>query len=311
MKNKPPKQTGKTAFLAYYQQFFKDEKDFSDWQKSLETPTLPILRFNPNDEQQLKELWQQAGLTWQTLSWYKYALIWPKEAPIKTVLPGFKEKLFYPMNAASLLPALALEAGPGDLVLDACAAPGGKAMVIDDFLDRKGHLIANDLSSGRRGTMRQIFSNYHKEHIEVWGQKAETLFYKYPNYFDKILVDAPCSSEKHILNEEKELKKWSENRVKTLAKRQKNLLKAVWRTLKPGGTLVYSTCAVTPEENEEVVSDFLQHNRDVQLQPITLDIGHAGLKSYVHGFDEKLVKRIQPQLDNLDPMFVAKFKKIK
>ncbi|MFZ5438193.1 MAG: RsmB/NOP family class I SAM-dependent RNA methyltransferase [Patescibacteria group bacterium] len=311
MKNKPPKLTGKTAFLTYYQQFFNDEKEFSDWQKALETPTLPILRFNPNDEQLLKELWQQAGLTWKTLSWYNYALIWPKEAPVKTILPGFKGKLFYPMNAASLLPVLALGAGPGDLVLDACAAPGGKAMVIDDFLDRKGHLIANDLSSGRRGTMRQIFADYHKEHIEVWGQKAETLFYKYPNYFDKVLIDAPCSSEKHILNEEKELKKWSENRVKTLAKRQKNLLKAVWQTLKPEGVMVYSTCAVTPEENEEVVSDFLQNNRDAQLQPITLDIGQAGLKNYVHGFDEKLVKRIQPQLDNLDPMFVAKFKKIK
>jgi len=308
MKDKKP--TGRPAFLSYYRQFFTDDNEFLAWEKALNSQTLPILRFNQHDEQTLKKLWQAAGLTWQTLSWFPYALIWPKEVAVGTVLPGFKEKLFYPMNAASLLPPIALAAGPGDLVLDACAAPGGKAMVIDDFLDRQGHLIANDLSSGRRGRMRQIFNEYHKEHIEVWGQKAETLFYKYPNYFDKVLVDAPCSSEKHILNEEKELKKWSETRVKTLAKRQKNLLNAVWKALKPGGTLVYSTCAVTPEENEEVVSDFLQKNHDAQLQPIDLKIGQTGLKKYAHGFAENLVKRIQPHLDNLDPMFVAKFKKI-
>ncbi len=307
MKNKKP--TGRTAFLDYYQQFFDQETEFLSWKQALETNSLPVLRFNPHDQEKLQQLWQNNGLTWKTLSWYPYALLWPKETPARTVLPGFKEKLFYPMNAASLLPALALEAGPGDLVLDACAAPGGKAMLIDDFLDRQGHLIANDLSSGRRGTMRQIFNDYHKEHIEVWGQKAETLFYKYPNYFDKILVDAPCSSEKHILNEEKELKKWSETRVKTLAKRQKNLLSSVWKTLKPGGTLVYSTCAVTPEENEDVVNDFLAKNLDAKIQPLNLKVGQAGLKNYVHGFDEKLVKRVQPHLDNLDPMFVAKFKK--
>jgi 16S rRNA C967 or C1407 C5-methylase (RsmB/RsmF family) len=303
------KQTGRAAFLAYYQQFFDQEADFLAWKNALENTTMPVLRFNPHEQKQLQQLWQENNLTWETLDWFPYALVWPKEAPAKTILPGFKEKLFYPMNAASLLPVLALGAGPGDLVLDACAAPGGKAMVIDDFLDRKGHLIANDLSSGRRGTMRQIFSDYHKEHIEVWGQKAETLFYKYSNYFDKILVDAPCSSEKHILNEEKELKKWSETRVKTLAKRQKNLLSSVWKALKPGGTLVYSTCAVTPEENEEVVNDFLAKNSDAKIQPIELKIGQPGIKKYIQGFDEKLVKRVQPQLDYLDPMFVAKFKK--
>lgn len=295
MKNKPKKPTGKEAFLDYYRQLFETEIEFLTWKKALETPTLPILRFNKKDEEKLRNLWKKARLTWKVLPWYQYALVWPKEAPPKTILPGFKEKLFYPMNASSLLPVLALEAGAGDLVLDACAAPGGKAMLIDDFLDRKGHLVANDLSSGRRGKMRKIFEDYEKNHIEVWGQKAETLFYKYPDYFDKILVDAPCSSEKHILNDEKELKKWSETRVKTLAKRQKNLLKSVWKALKPGGTLVYSTCAVTPEENEDVVADFLEKNSDATLEPI--------------GKSENKVKRIQPHLDKLDPMFIAKFRK--
>jgi 16S rRNA C967 or C1407 C5-methylase (RsmB/RsmF family) len=308
MKNKPKKPTGKEAFLDYYRKLFDSKNEFLAWKKALETPTLPILRFNKKHKETLKNLWKEAGLTWKTLPWHEYALLWPKEAPPKTILPGFKEKYFYPMNAASLLPVLSLEAGPGDLVLDACAAPGGKAMMIDDFLDRKGHLIANDLSSGRRGTMRKIFQDFEKEHVEIWGQKAETLFYKYPNYFDKILLDAPCSSEKHILNEEKEIKKWSENRVKTLSKRQKNLLKSVWKTLKPGGTLVYSTCAVTPEENEEVVADFLKNNPDATLEPLNKkNPGGKGRKT--KGLNEKNIKRVQPHLDNLDPMFVAKFKK--
>jgi len=276
----------------------------------METKTMPILRFNPKHEEELKKLWAEADLPWKTLDWHKHALLWPENIPLKTILPGFKEKYFYPMNASSLLPVLSLNAGAGDLVLDACAAPGGKAMFIDDLLDRKGHLIANDLSSFRRGTMRKIFQDYDKEHIEVWGQKAETLFYKYPDYFDKILVDTPCSSEKHILNDKKELKKWSENRVKTLAKRQKNLLNSVWRALKPGGELVYSTCAVTPEENEQVVDSFLKNNPNAILLPQNENIpGGNGLKQTETSFEKSKVKRVQPHKDNLDPMFVAKFSK--
>ena len=313
MSKKIKKPTGEAAFLAYYRTLFKNEEEFISWEKALRSQKQPILRFHPKYKEELKALWKEANLPWKTLNWYPHALIWPEGTPPKTTFPGFEERYFYAMNASSLLPILALEAGAGDLVLDACAAPGGKALFIDDLLDKKGHLIANDLSSFRRGRMRQIFQAYDKPHIEIWGQKAETIFYSYPEYFDKILIDSPCSSEKHIIQEPKELQKWSYGRIKTLSKRQKNLLKAVWMALKPGGTLVYSTCAVTPEENEKVVDDFLRNNSDAKLQPWTINTpGGPGVSLQEKlSFPMKNVRRIQPHQDNLDPMFVAKFVKNK
>ena len=312
------KPTGEAAFLAYYQTIFSNPEEFSAWENALRNNTLPILRFHPQYEETLKELWKQAELPWKTLSWYPYAILWPEGVPPKTSLPGFEERYFYAMNASSLLPILALSPGPGDIVLDACAAPGGKALFIDDLLEKKGVLVANDLSNFRRGRMRQIFHAYGKDTVEIWGQKAETLFYRYPEYFDKVLIDAPCSSEKHIIREPEELEKWSYTRVKTLSLRQKNLLKAVWRTLKKGGTLVYSTCAVTPEENEEVVADFLRSNPEAELQPWEIVIegkkvevpGEAGMSSQPNlGFPLTSVRRIHPHKDQLGPMFVAKFVK--
>jgi len=305
------KPTGETAFLAYYRTLFANEAEFQSWEKALRSDKNPVLRFNPKYEEILKQLWSEAELPWKTLSWHPYALEWPKNVPPKTTLPGFKERYFYAMNASSLLPVLALDPGPGDLVLDACAAPGGKALFIDDLLDKKGLLIANDLSNFRRGRMRQIFKAYDKEHIEIWGQKAETIFYNQPEYFDKILIDAPCSSEKYIIREPKELKKWSYTRIQTLSARQKNLLKSLWLALKPGGTMVYSTCAVTPEENEGVVEEFIKEQQDAILQPWTLDTpGGAGLSFQENlSFSLEKVRRVQPHKDGFDPMFVAKFVK--
>ncbi len=305
---------GKEAFLEYYQSVvFPDQKEFNSFRGALEKTNLPVLRFSPQNAARLWKLWQEKDLSWQPLSWYPYALLWPKEVAYGQLLPGFKQKLFYPMNASSLLPVLALNIQPGDLVLDACAAPGGKTLFLKEFIDKNGQLIANDLSRARVQRMRQVFKEYGVFDISIWQQNAATIFRRFPNHFDKILLDSPCSSEKHIFNNPKQLKIWSKNRVKFLQKRQLALLGGLILALKPGGRLVYSTCAVTPEENEAVVAQFLTRKRgEIRLCPWKLATpGGPGLPGkYTSNFDLIQVGRILFNQEGLDPMFVAVFEKI-
>jgi 16S rRNA C967 or C1407 C5-methylase (RsmB/RsmF family) len=311
-----PTQKGDAAFLDYYEQIFPERYEFDRFIRSLAAPSTPALRFSPTNETQVKSLWQSKNLPWKTLSWYKYALLWPPHIPLKTPLPGFEEKLIYAMNASSLLPVLALDPQPGDVILDACAAPGGKSMFIADLLDRRGHMVANDNSPDRRNRMRQLFDTYgYTEGIEVWARKAETIFKDYPNHFDKILLDAPCSSEKHVFQNPRELKKWSPNRIKALQQRQYALISGLLLALKPGGRLVYSTCAITPAENEGVVGRILaSKSKLVELKKYNLPNTPGGFGmpgKYEATFHLSYVHRVLPHRDELDPMFVAIFEKLK
>jgi 16S rRNA C967 or C1407 C5-methylase (RsmB/RsmF family) len=302
--------TGKSAFEAYYHRLFPNQVEFDSFLQALTAHRLPILRFHPHNQTKLQALWQQQGIPFETLDWYPYAALWPKTIPYGQIIPGYTEHLFYPMNASSLLPVLSLDPQPGEYILDACAAPGGKALFISELLNTNT-LVANDLSRARRDRMKTIFRNYNRD-IAVWGMKAELICKKAPEAFDKILLDAPCSSEAHIYSNAEELAKWSENRVRGLKKRQVGLLGGVWHALKPGGRVVYSTCAITPEENEWVVGQFLKKKKGSAILE-TCDLRCPGITGfdgeYPTSFDLTHVRRVMPQHHNLDPMFVAVFRK--
>jgi len=307
------KKTGKLEFEEYYKALFATDSEYSDFISALRINRPPNLRFDPKNEEKLRELWEAAGLPFKTVSWYPYMLEWPTQVAIGTQLPGFAEHLFYPMSASSLLPVLALDPQKNEYVLDACAAPGGKALLIAEILGESHTLIANDLSRARRDRMKHVFSDYDAK-VGVWGMKAELICKKAPEAFDKILLDAPCSSEAHIYNTPAELEKWSINRVIGLKKRQVGLLSGLWHALKPGGTLVYSTCAVTPEEDEWVVGKFLKKRKgEATLVPFTTPQqvpGNPGIPGeYAVEYDTSLVRRVLPHTSGLDPMFVAVFKK--
>lgn len=315
MPNIPPSGLrGKQGFHDYYKQWFSDDAEFQSFLTSLEESTLPILRFSPANEKTLRALWDKAGIPWKTVDWYPYALLWPEGEQFGAVLPGYDEHLFYPMSASSLLPVLALELKGTERVLDACAAPGGKALCIADLLTAEGSLVANDMSPDRRERMKRVLSEYNHPEVDVWGMKAEVIFKKYPDSFDTILVDAPCSSEKHVYNHPHYIHQWSSGRVRQLKQRQIALLSGLFLALKLGGRMVYSTCAITPEENEDIVERLLKKKKDtIRLVPYALNTpGSDGLfppeKHY--SFDSHAVRRILPHRDHLDPMFVAIFERI-
>jgi 16S rRNA C967 or C1407 C5-methylase (RsmB/RsmF family) len=164
---------------------------------------------------------------------------------------------YYLLDAASILAVEALNINPGECVVDLCAAPGGKSLLCALKLDGRGQLIANDRSSNRRQRITRILNDYlppaHQAIVTVTGHDAMTWSQHQVNYFDKVLLDAPCSSERHVLNDAHELATWAQGRSKSLAIQQFAMLASALEIVRVGGRIVYSTCALSHFENDEVI----------------------------------------------------------
>lgn len=163
----------------------------------------------------------------------------------------------YWLDRISVFAAESLFMKENSLVLDACAAPGGKTLVLAARLPPGARLVANELSPDRRRRLTRVISEHLPPDIaalvRITGRDAATLCKDGRQEYDAILLDVPCSSERHVYGNSSALKEWSPARVKNLTYRQWALLSSSWRMLKTGGCLVYSTCSISPEENEEML----------------------------------------------------------
>jgi len=167
----------------------------------------------------------------------------------------------YYMDGASALPLEALELSSGDELLDLCAAPGGKSLYALFACGGDLSLTCNELSRNRRERLKRNLELYipkkFHENIKVTGYDGSTWCLHEQEAYEKILLDAPCSSERHVLTSKTHLDQWSLKRVKRLAARQWALLASAYIVLKPGGLLVYSTCALLDEENDLIVEKLI------------------------------------------------------
>ncbi|KHD87463.1 MAG: hypothetical protein OM95_14325 [Bdellovibrio sp. ArHS] len=184
----------------------------------------------------------------------------------------------YIMDPASVMVARALQVQPGDRVLDMCAAPGGKSLVLIESLQDEGEIFCNDLSPERRERLKKVIQQYVPRHVRdrVWvtGKDGVQFGLKEANSFDRILLDAPCSGERHILENKAAQQEWSPRRTEHLAARQYSLLAAALLAVKPGGRIVYSTCSISPSENDEVIRKLLKKKKDaVKLVEASLGVG--------------------------------------
>jgi 16S rRNA (cytosine1407-C5)-methyltransferase len=208
------------------------------------------------------------------LGWSGEPIPWSKGC--YTVLEGLQairdSELFatgqvYIQNAASWLPVLALDPQSGETVLDVCAAPGGKASHIAALANNQVELTVNDNSRPRLAKLKANLARLGVENVEYTLYDATQLARKLEGgQFDKILLDAPCSGEGMMrLDNDKDFANWSTAQIKRLSQLQKWLITQAWQLLKPGGTLVYSTCTMAPEENEVVIDYLLRHVDDARV----------------------------------------------
>ena len=174
--------------------------------------------------------------------------------------------LFYMQEPSAMSAAPLLEVQKGERVLDLCSAPGGKGTQLAAKMQGEGVLVLNEPMQSRAKILSQNVERMGVKNAVVTCELPENLSKKFPAYFDKILVDAPCSGEGMFRkNADEALGEWSEENVTLCARRQKHILNEAENMLKKGGKLVYSTCTFAPQEDEEQVQDFLQTHPNMRL----------------------------------------------
>ncbi len=173
----------------------------------------------------------------------------------------------YYMDTASVYPVKALKIKPGSLVLDMCAAPGGKTLLAALDNGPEGKLTANDRSPDRRGRLKKVIEEHLPEElrktVSITGYDASKWGLYEKNIYDRILLDAPCSSERHVYNSPPHLEKWSISRTKRLSERQFAMLAAALEAVKPGGRIVYSTCSVSDLENDRIIEKLFKKRNGI------------------------------------------------
>lgn len=232
----------------------------------------------------------------------------------------------YRLDAASVVAGLALrlaELRPGDEVLDACAAPGGKTLVLAGRLPEGAAIVANELSSERRRRLSDVLDAHlppgQRGRVKVAGFDAAAAGGRLSERgrFSAILLDAPCSSERHVLSSAKALEEWSPARIKSLAQRQWALLSSCFLMLKPGGSLVYATCALSPAENDGPLGRLLKKYggeaeldllADLELEGYAAALGRPALASGAER-SEHGVFFSPDRTGGAGPLYVARLRK--
>jgi NOL1/NOP2/sun family putative RNA methylase len=219
---------------------------------------------------------------------------------------------YYIQEAASMIPPLVLDPKPDEIILDACAAPGSKTTQIAEVMKNSGVIIANDYSLKRLKALRGNLQRLGVMNCVVTYMDIRD-FWKTGLKFDKILLDAPCSGTGSIVSSWRIMKECSISTIKRLSNYQKILLKSVVKCLKEDGILVYSTCSMEPEENEE--------NVDFAVKKLKLRVERVKVKGLKHRngllewngkkFDESVANsiRIFPQDNLTEGFFICKLRK--
>jgi 16S rRNA (cytosine967-C5)-methyltransferase len=223
---------------------------------------LNTLRGTP---EQLAEMWEKEEVHFfpRQFDWVKGDLVFElKSHPPLTTLPSFQQGWFYVQDPSTLLAPALLNPRPGEKVLDLCAAPGGKTTYMAQLMENSGTITAHDTHIARREMIRRNCERLGIKSVEI----VSTLPAEAKEDYNRILIDAPCSNT-GVMRRRVDLR-WrvQPEEIKRLRQTQKDLLKAAVLHLSPGGTLAYSTCSLEPEENGELIQEFLSENKNLTLQ---------------------------------------------
>ena len=189
--------------------------------------------------------------------------------------PFYHAGLYYLQEPSAMTPASRLIVEPGDKVLDLCAAPGGKATELGARLHGRGVLVANDISASRAKALLKNVEVFGIRNSFVVNDVPSKLAAQFPEFFDKILVDAPCSGEGMFRKDPAVAKVWDGEKPLSCAKQQKEIMSRAAEMLAPGGQLLYSTCTFSPEENEQVIQYLLDLREDMEILEMPFYAGFA------------------------------------
>lgn len=196
-------------------------------------------------------------------------------------------------SAMAVVPSLGIK--PGYKVLDLCAAPGGKSTQAAAYLQGQGFLVVNEIEPKRAKVLSENIERMGIRNAVVTNNSPQQLEKVFEGYFDRIIVDAPCSGEGMFKKEEAAIQDWSQEAVEGCAIRQKEIIESAGAMLKPGGLMVYSTCTFSTEENEGIIGGFLKKNPNFVIENIPKENGFVpGFTQYGEGFSMEGAARLFP-----------------
>lgn len=229
-------------------------EEYEEYLKSLERPRAVALRFNPLKGERPDLPFVGGKVPWEEMGCYYDP----------TARPGLhvyhEAGVYYLQEASAMAPVVLLDPQPGERVCDLCAAPGGKTTQIAGRMGGEGFLLCNEINPKRAKILSRNIERMGVANALVTNEHPETLAARFPGFFHRVLVDAPCSGEGMFRKEEAAVTDWSPETVEMCARRQREILRSAARLVAPGGRLVYSTCTFAPEEDEGAVASFLEEH---------------------------------------------------
>ena len=257
-----------------------EEREYAAFMSSYGQKRRYSLRINPLKTEHERALQLLPGDLLQQVPWEPDGFYYQEDLRPGR-LPWHEAGMYYIQEASAMAPAVLCGVKPGERVLDLCAAPGGKSTKLAACLGGEGILVANEIHPERAKILSSNLERMGVRNALVTNETPQRLASRFPLFFDRIVVDAPCSGEGMFRKEEEALKNWSPENVRMCAARQSEILEEAAAMLRPGGTLVYSTCTFSPEENEGVIFRFLIDHTDFRVVNI---FDMSGLEAAKWGF---------------------------
>jgi 16S rRNA (cytosine1407-C5)-methyltransferase len=293
----------------------------SQWQPvwdSFQHPKPLVTRVNTTliSVEEVMQLLRNESITGSQVSWKPDALVFTAEQRSRVLdSAAYRQGLLYSQNLSSQLAPLVLDPQLGEEILDMCAAPGGKTAQIACMMRGTGRLAAVEKVKTRFYKLKDVLRSQHHHGVHTYLTDGCRLWHKTPERFDRILLDAPCSSESRFqLHDPGSYQHWKLRKIKETARKQKQLLYSAVHCLKPGGIVVYSTCAFAPEENEAVIDHALkQFSGQLQVLPARVPVANTqpGLTRWQNKeFDASLANSIRILPDEvMDGFYMCKLTK--
>ena len=259
-------------------------EEYAAFASAYDRPRNVGLRFNSLKTEQLPALpFSLSPVPWAENGYYYD----PSQRP--GLHPYHEAGLYYLQEPSAMAPAGLLAPQVGERVLDLCAAPGGKTTQLAARMKNEGLLICNEIHPKRAAILSRNIERMGISCAVVLNEHPARLAENFTGYFDRILVDAPCSGEGMFRKEEAAVTDWSEETVAMCANRQREILHSAAQMLKPGGRLVYSTCTFSPEEDEGTVQTFLTEHPEFEILPVESPFFAHGRPDWVENGDHNLL----------------------
>ena len=237
-------------------------EEYPAFLETLDRPRAVALRFNPLKGEKPELPFVKEPVPWEPMGYYY-------DPDARPGLHPYHEAGVYYLQEASAMSAVALlDPQPGERVCDLCAAPGGKTTQIAGRMMGEGFLLCNEINPKRARILGQNIERMGVANALVTNEHPQRLAEKYAGFFDRVLIDAPCSGEGMFRKEESAVTDWSQETVEMCARRQAEILHSGAKLLKNGGRLVYSTCTFAPEENELAIEKFLDAHPEFVREPV-------------------------------------------